>query len=80
MFPVENLQSKKMPSSTEQFCYGSLFSFILCGFMALGFFLIHDKILSDKLEIKHDIFENFPISQSITVVIDGQGMFNCFKI
>jgi hypothetical protein len=67
-----------MPSSIEQFIYGSLFSFILCGFMALGFFLMHDKILKDKLEINHDlhdIFENFPISQTITVVIDGEGTF-----
>jgi hypothetical protein len=39
---------------------------------------MHDKMLKDKLEINHDlhdIFENFPISQTITVVIDGEGTF-----
>ena len=72
-----------MPSSIVHFFYGSLFSFILCGLMALGFFLIKDKILADELETNHDlndIFENFPISQMILVVVDGQGMFNCSKI
>ena len=77
-----------MPSTIEQFFYGSLFSFILCSFMALGFFLVHDKILADQLESLssletnhdlHDIFENFTISQTILVVIDGQGMFNYSK-
>jgi len=67
-----------MPSSAEHFLYGSLFSFILCGFMAIGFFLIHDRIIKDQLEINDDlqnIFENFPISQTINVVVDGKGKF-----
>ena len=65
-----------MPSSYEQFIYGSLFSLILCGFMAIGFFLFHDQTLKKQLEINndlHNIFENFPLSETITVFIDDKG-------
>ncbi len=46
--------------------------------MAIGFFLIHDRIIKDQLEINDDlqnIFENVPISQTINVVVDGKGKF-----
>jgi len=71
-----------MPSSYEQFIYGSLFSLILCGFMAIGFFLFHDQTLKKQLKINHDshnIFENFPLSETITVFIDDKGKCYLFK-
>jgi len=71
-----------MPSTIEQFIYGSLFSFLLCGFMSIGFFLIYDQSLKGELETNHDlheIFENFPSSKTISVVIDGRGKFKYFK-